>query len=247
AGQALSAAVQTVPSDRVCHSLHSYFLRPGAVDKHIVYEVDRIRDGRSFTTRRVVAIQNGRPIFNLAASFQVVEEGFEHQSQMPSVASPEQLKSELDLAREMESRIPPPLKVVALSERPIEIRPVEPYNILEPKPRTPKNLVWYRAAGPLPDEPALHQYMLAYASDFQFLGTSLRPHGETWMRPGMQVASLDHAMWFHRPFRLDDWLLYAIESPSASGARGLVRGQFFTRDGTLVASAVQEGLIRKRD
>ncbi len=247
AGQALSAAVQTVPVDRICHSLHSYFLRPGDTKKSIVYEVDRIRDGGSFTTRRVVAIQGGRPIFNLSASFQIVEEGFEHQAEMPAVPPPEDLKSELELAQEIADLIPPPLKDMALGERPIEIRPVKPYNVLRPRAREPINRVWYRTAGALPDQPALHQYMLAYASDFQFLGTSLQPHGETWLRPGMQVASLDHAMWFHRPFRLDDWLLYSIESPSASGARGFVRGQFFNRDGVLVASATQEGLIRRRD
>ncbi|MEL6543626.1 MAG: acyl-CoA thioesterase II [Myxococcota bacterium] len=247
AGQALSAAVQTVPDDRICHSLHSYFLRPGDTKKHIVYEVDRIRDGGSFTTRRVVAIQNGKAIFNLAASFQKVEEGLEHQSFMPEVPTPDGLKSEQELAHAIADRIPEPLKPIALRERPIELRPVKPYNVLNPSAREPINRVWYRATGPLPDHFPIHQYMLAYASDFQFLQTSLQPHGETWLRPGMQVASLDHAMWFHRPFRLDDWLLFDMESPSSSGARGLVRGQFFTREGVLVATAVQEGLIRKRD
>lgn len=246
AGQALSAAVQTVPDDRVCHSLHSYFLRPGDTRKPIVYEVDRIRDGRSFTTRRVVAVQDGRPIFNLAASFQIVEDGFDHQSPMPEANGPEGLLSEVELAEKIEDLIPEPLREIALGERPIEVRAVRPYNHLRPRPREPKKLVWYRTAGRLPDSPALHQYMLAYASDFQFLGTALQPHGETWLNPGLQVASLDHSMWFHRPFRLDDWVLYAIESPSASGARGLVRGQFFSRDGRLVASAAQEGLIRQR-
>lgn len=246
AGQALSAAVQTVPDDRVCHSLHSYFLRPGDTRKPIVYEVDRIRDGRSFTTRRVVAVQDGRPIFNLAASFQIVEDGFDHQSPMPEANGPEGLLSEVELAEKIEDLIPEPLREIALGERPIEVRAVRPYNHLRPRPREPEKLVWYRTAGRLPDSPALHQYMLAYASDFQFLGTALQPHGETWLNPALQVASLDHSMWFHRPFRLDDWVLYAIESPSASGARGLVRGQFFSRDGRLVASAAQEGLIRQR-
>lgn len=247
AGQALSAAIQTVPEDRVCHSLHSYFLRSGDPKRPIIYEVDRIRDGKSFTTRRVVAVQKGRAIFNLAASFQIVEDGLAHQADMPRVAGPGGLKNETDLAHEIEHLVPQPVRDIALRERPIELRPVKPYNILNPEPREPVNQVWYRTVGPLPDEPWLHQVMLAYASDFQFLSTSLQPHGESWLRVGMQVASLDHSMWFHRPFRLDDWLLFNVESPSASGARGFVRGQFFTRDGQLVASASQEGLIRKRD
>lgn len=247
AGQALSAAVQTVPEDRICHSLHSYFLRPGATDKPIVYDVDRIRDGRSFTTRRVVAVQMGRPIFNLAASFQIVEDGFEHQSEMPEALQPEGLLSELELARKIEDMIPESLREIALSEGPIEVRPVSPYNHLRPRPRDPQKLVWYRAVGSLPEAYAIHQYVLAYASDFHFLDTALHPHGETWLNPYMQVASLDHAMWFHRPFRLDDWLLYSIESPSTSGGRGLVRGQFFDRSGQMVASAAQEGLIRRRE
>ncbi|MEM6531844.1 MAG: acyl-CoA thioesterase II [Myxococcota bacterium] len=247
AGQALSAAVQTVPEDRVCHSLHSYFLRGGDPACPIVYEVDRIRDGKSFTTRRVVAIQKGRAIFNLAASFQVAEDGFEHQEEMPSVPGPEGLKSQLEHAQELEDELPEVLKAIVLGDRPIEIRPVDPYNFWKPEPRDPVNYAWYKAAGPLSDSPMLHQYMLAYASDFQLLGTTLYPHGETWMRLGIQVASLDHAMWFHRPFRFDDWLLYAMESPNAAGARGLGRGQFYTRDGVLVASTVQEGLIRRRD
>ncbi|MEO1173908.1 MAG: acyl-CoA thioesterase II [Myxococcota bacterium] len=246
AGQALSAAVQTVPEDRVCHSLHAYFLRGGDPKLPIVYEVDRIRDGKSFTTRRVVAVQKGQAIFNLAASFQIAEAGYEHQDTMPTVPGPEGLKSQLELAKAVEDKLPDVLKAIVLGDRPIEIRPIEPYNVMKPVARDPVNYAWYRTAGPLSDEPMLHQYMLAYASDFQLLGTALYPHGETWMRPGMQVASLDHAMWFHRPFRFDDWLLYAMESPSAAGARGFGRGSFYTRDGTLVASTVQEGLIRKR-
>jgi acyl-CoA thioesterase-2 len=244
-GQALSSAEQTVPRDRVCHSLHGYFLRPGLADRPIVYTVDRIRDGKSFTTRRVVAVQDGQAIFSLSASFQVVEEGFDHQDAMPEAPAPETLSSELELARKYMDRIPEPMREQVLAERPIEIRPVEPLNPLRPQVKPPTRLLWYRAAGPLPDEPSLHQYLLAYASDFNFLGTAMQPHGVSWLSPGMQVASLDHALWFHRPFRMDDWLLYAVDSPSASGGRGLVRGRFFTRDGRLVASCAQEGLMRR--
>lgn len=246
-GQALSAAVQTVPPDRAVHSLHAYFLRSGDVALPIVYDVDRIRDGGSFTTRRVVAVQKGRPIFNLAASFQIDEPGYEHQAAMPDVPPPEDLESDFELAKKIEHRIPAALREVALAERPIEMRPVEPYDLLRPREMPPKRCVWYRTREPLPEEPALHRYMLAYASDFHFLGTALQVHGTSWLMPNMQVASLDHAMWFHRPFRMDEWLLYVIESPSTGGARGLVRGQFFTRDGRLVASTTQEGLIRRRD
>lgn len=245
-GQALSAAEQTVPSERAVHSLHSYFLRPGVATKPIVYEVDRIRDGKSFTTRRVVAIQCGRAIFNMSASFQVAEDGYEHQATAPETTGPDGLKSELELAREIEHLIPEPFKEMALAERPIEIRAVNPYNILKPTVRQPHRHVWYRTAGALPDKPSLHQHMLAYASDFHFLGTAMQPHGVSWLMPTMQVASVDHAMWFHRTFRMDDWLLYVVDSPSASGGRGLVRGQFFNRSGELVVSTAQEGLMRPR-
>lgn len=245
-GQALSAAVQTVPEDRSVHSLHAYFLRPGDVALPIIYDVDRIRDGSSFTTRRVVAVQKGRPILNLAASFQVEEPGYEYQVEMPDVPPPEALESDADHARRIADRIPPAFRQIALAERPIETRPVEPYDPFAPKESPPRRCIWYRARGSLPDEPALHRYLLAYASDFHFLGTSLQVHGTSWLSPNMQVASLDHAMWFHRDLRLDDWLLYVIESPSTGGARGLVRGEFFSRDGRLVASTMQEGLIRRR-
>ena len=245
-GQGLSAAAQTVPADRVVHSLHAYFLRAGDVRGSIVYQVDRIRDGKSFTTRRVVAVQNGEAIFSLAASFQVDEPGLDHQDVMPDVVGPEQLLSERDLAVRMSDRIPEKLRPMALAERPIELRPVQPRNPLRPTPTEPSRQIWLRAIDALPDDAALHRYLLAYASDFSFLTTSLDPHGASWLQPQMQVASLDHAMWFHRPMRMDDWLLYDIQSPSASGARGLVRGRFFDRQGRLVASAVQEGLIRRR-
>ena len=246
-GQALSAATQTVPPERAVHSLHGYFLRQGDAKLPVVYDVDCIRDGKSFTTRRVVAIQNGRAIFNLAASFQVLEDGYEHAAAMPKTHGPEGLASELDLAKRFSDQIPPGLRKIAIAERPIEIRPVEPNDPLHPEVRPPQREVWFRASGTLPDDPAVHRYMLAYASDFQFLTTAMQPHGVSWLMPSMHVASLDHAMCFHRPFRMDQWLLYAVESPSASNARGLVRGQLFTSDGTLVASTMQEGLMRNRE
>ncbi len=245
-GQALSAAAQTVPTERPVHSLHGYFLRTGDAAKPIVYDVDCIRDGRSFTTRRVVAIQNGRAIFNLSASFQRVEDGLDHQAEMPATAAASTLTSEADLARKVIDLIPERLRKRATADRPIEIRPLAPTNPLAPKPGPPAQRFWFRAADALPDNPAVHQYLLAYASDFKLLGTALQPHGVSWLTGGLQMASLDHAMWFHRPFRMDDWLLYSVDSPSASGARGLVRGQLYTRDGRLVASTVQEGLMRNR-
>ncbi len=243
-GQALSAATQTVPEDRHVHSLHCYFLRIGDARKPIVYQVDPIRDGRSFATRRVVAVQGGRPIFSLAASFQVDEEGFAHQDEAPAAPPPDDLLSEQDLARKFEDRIPVHLRQRALADRPIEIRPVRPNDPLNPRVRPPRHQVWFRSRDALPDTPGLHRYLLAYTSDFQFLSTALQPHGVSWLTPRMQLASLDHAMWFHRPFRMDDWLLFDIESPTASGARGLVRGRIFDRAGRLVATAVQEGLMR---
>ena len=248
-GQALSAAEQTVPGERAVHSLHGYFLRPGKADRPIVFLVDPIRDGRSFTTRRVVAVQDGKAIFNLSASFQIDEPGFDHQTTMPTAEGPNGLPSDLDnakryLTEHADADIPEAMRVRAMAERPIEIRPVDPVDPLAPQVKAPRRQVWYRANGRLPDVPSVHQYLLAYASDFHFLTTAMQPHGVTWLTPGMQVASLDHAMWFHRPFRFDEWLLYSVESPTASGARGLARGQFFATDGTLVASTVQEGLMR---
>ena len=244
-GQALSAAAQTVEPDRLVHSMHAYFLRPGNVDRPIVYDVDRIRDGKSFTTRRVVAIQSGRPIFNLAASFQHEEEGLEHQDEMPDAPPPEELKSEQELARLIADKIPARMRERALGERPIEARTVNPQNPFDPKPTEARRMVWFKANGTLPDDAALHRYLLAYASDFSFLGVAMQPHGVSWLT-GMQVASIDHTMYFHRPLRMDEWLLHVVESPSASGARGLVRGRWFDRAGRLVATTAQEGLIRKR-
>lgn len=245
-GQALSAATQTVPDNRTVHSLHGYFLRQGDASKPVVYDVDCIRDGHSFTTRRIVAIQNGKAIFNMAASFQVAEDGHDHADTMPQTAGPDGLLSEQELAKKVAALLPEKLRTRATGDRPIEIRPVKPHNPMAPTARPPRREVWFRANGELPDDPAVHCCLLAYASDFQFLPTAMLPHAVSWLTPGMQVASLDHAMWFHRPFRMDDWLLYSVDSPSASHARGLVRGQLFSRDGTLVASTVQEGLMRNR-
>lgn len=246
-GQALSAAVQTVPSERQVHSLHAYFLRPGDVSKPIVYEVDRIRDGKSFTTRRVVAVQSGRAIFNLAASFQRLEAGFEHQDAMPDVPAPEALRTEQEHMAAYVQHLPAPLRERALAERPFEIRPVDPSgNPFEPVARPPLRRTWFRTAGHLADDPALHRYLLAYASDYSLLGTALLPHSVSWLTPGMQMASLDHVMWFHQPFRMDEWLLHVMTSPKAHGARGLVHGAVYTQDGRLVASTAQEGLIRLR-
>jgi acyl-CoA thioesterase-2 len=245
-GQALSAAVQTVPPERPVHSLHGYFLRQGDASRPVVYDVDCIRDGSSFTTRRVVAIQNGQPIFSMSASFQHVEEGYDHAAAMPDLPGPDALVSEAELIARFASAIPDKLRTIATAERPIEIRPIDPTNPLRPTKKPPQRGVWFRAVDRLPDDPAVHRYLLAYASDFHFLTTAMQPHAVSWLVPGMQVASLDHAMWFHRPFRMDQWLLYAVDSPSASGARGLVRGQLFTQDGVLVASTAQEGLMRHR-
>lgn len=243
-GQSLSALSQTVPEDRKVHSLHGYFLRPGDPTRPIVYEVDCIRDGRSFTTRRVVAIQKGRAIFSMSASYKVTETGFEHQDDLPDVPGPEALESELQMARRVQDRIPEPVRAKLICDRPIEIRPVNPVNPFSPQKMKPDKYVWFRAIENMPDDPVIHQYLLAYASDFGLVGTSLYPHGHSFWEPAMQVASLDHAMWFHRDFRMDEWLLYAMHSPSAQGALGMNHGRVYTADGHLVASIAQEGLIR---
>ncbi len=244
-GQALSAAAQTVEEGRCGHSMHGYFLRHGMADTPVVYTVDPIRDGRSFSTRRVVAVQNGKAIFNLSASFQVEEAGLDHARAAPSgVTPPEELMCQRDLARLVAHEIPPPLREKVVGERPIEVRPVRPWNPLCPDERPPDSQVWFKSNGPLPDDPAVHRHLLAYASDSHFLTTALFPHGVSWATPGIQLASLDHAMWFHRPFRLDEWLLYDVHSPTACSAKGLVSGHLYTREGALVATVVQEGLMR---
>jgi acyl-CoA thioesterase-2 len=242
-GQALSAASRTIPKDRHVHSLHGYFLRPGDPALPIVYNVDCIRDGKSFTTRRVVAIQKGQAIFSMSASFQIAEDGFEHQEAPPSVPGPDGFENELTRVRRLEERIPPPLRPKLLCERPIEIRVVNPVNPFSPAKQPPKRYAWFRAIHAMPEEAAIHRYMLAYASDFGLITTALYPHGHTFWEPEMQVTSLDHAMWFHRPFRMDDWMLYVMDSPSASGARGMTFGKIY-QDGQLVAETAQEGLIR---
>ena len=241
--QALVAARRTVEG-RLAHSFHAYFLRPGDPAVPILYDVDRIRDGQSFTTRRVVAIQHGQAIFNMQVSFQVAEPGLEHQLPMPDVPAPETLGAELDRRRAIADRLPEPMRSIFLRERAIEVRPVVPFDEFDPVAREPVQNVWLRAVDALPDDPDLHQCVLAYASDLTLLDTSILPHAVSWWSEKLQTASIDHAMWFHRPFRADEWLLYAQDSPSASGARGFNRGSVFTREGRLVASVAQEGLIR---
>src|SRR5690554_524981 len=245
-GQALSAAKETLPEDRKVHSLHTYFLRPGDAHKPIVYDVESIRDGKSFSTRRVQAIQFGKPIFYMTASFQIEEPGFEHQDKMPEVPGPEGLVSDIDIYREHAELIPEPIRNKFICEKPIEMRFVTANNPFKPSIDEPRRYVWIRANGAMPDDPRVHKYLLAYASDFNFLPTALQPHGHSFAQPNIQMATIDHSMWFHKDFRIDDWLLYAIDSPVATGARGLVRGQIFSRDGTLVASTMQEGVMRKR-
>jgi len=245
-GQALSAASRTVSPDRPAHSLHAYFMRPGDARRPIVYNVDCIRDGKSFTTRRVVAVQKGRAIFSMSASFQIDEEGFAHQEEMPQVPGPDGIQSELETARQLADQIPPGLREKLLCTKPIEIRHVNPVNPFKPQKLPPRKYVWFRTISEMPPDAAAHRYLLAYASDFGLVATSLYPHGHTFWEPEMQVASLDHAMWFHRDFRMDDWLLYDMTSPNAGKARGLSIGRIFTRDGRLVATAAQEGLIRWR-
>lgn len=246
-GQALYAAKQTVPEARIIHSFHSYFLRPGDSQKAIIYDVETLRDGKSFSARRVSAVQNGQPIFYMTASFQAPESGFEHQNSMPVVPGPDNLPSEQDLAQKLAAHLPLKLKEKFLAERPLDIRPVQIHNPLKGRVDEPVRQVWIRANGQLPDDRRIHQYLLGYASDLNFLPVALQPHGKGFLEPDMQVATIDHSMWFHRPFDLSDWLLYSVVSTSASGARGFVRGEFYTRNGTLVATTVQEGVMRQRE
>lgn len=244
-GQALVAATRTV-EDRQVHSLHGYFLRPGDPQVPIIYNVDRIRDGASFTTRRVVAIQHGAAIFSMGASFHAEEPGFDHQAEMPEVPGPDDLPNEAELQAKLIHLLPESMRVYWESPRPIELRPVDMNRYIERKPGEPVQHVWMRASGTLPADQSLHQCVLAYASDFTLLDTALVPHGRVLFDPKLMLASLDHALWFHSPFQADDWLLYAQDSPRAAGARGFCRGSVFTRDGRLVASVAQEGLIRER-
>ncbi|MBJ2157662.1 acyl-CoA thioesterase [Variovorax sp. IB41] len=242
-GQSLAAASLTVGADRPVHSMHAYFLLPGE-HAPIEYSVDRVRDGRSFTTRHVVARQGERIIFEMSASFQTVDDGVEHQLAMPAVEGPEGLASELDQRLALGERLPERWRIKGLEPHGIEYRRVEADDLLTPVVRPSESAIWMRAIAPLPDDPVVHRALLAYASDHGLLRAAMLPHGLSFMSGQVRPASLDHAMWFHRDFRMDDWLLYVLDSPSASGARGLCRGSLFTRDGRLVASTAQEGMLR---
>ncbi|WP_087019885.1 acyl-CoA thioesterase II [Thaumasiovibrio subtropicus] len=243
-GQALSAAKETVDPSRFVHSFHSYFLLPGDPEKPIIYDVETLRDGKSFSTRRIKAIQNGKPIFFLTASYQQDELGFSHQTSMPKIPGPENFHSEQELASAIADKLPRKIRETFTNEKPVEVRPVNIVNPLAPQVAEPKQYLWFKANGEMPDDRLVHQYLMAYASDWGFLVTALHPHEVSLFTPGMQVATIDHSMWFHRPFKMDEWLLFAIESPSSSGARGFVRGEIFNQRGELVASATQEGLMR---
>ena len=247
-GQALRAASATVADGRMVHSLHAYFLRRGDCRAPIVYDVDRSRDGKSFSSRRVVAIQHGEQIFTMAASFQVEEAGFDHQIRMPEVPPPQDLPDATaplrELLQQMPERLPERVRRFIETPRPFEFRVVQEVNYLQPRRAPPARQVWFRAVGHLPEEQMLHRCLLAYVSDFYLLDTATLPHGTTFLSNKVIMASIDHAMWFHRPLRVDEWLLYALDSPSASGARGFARANVFASDGRLVASTAQEGLVR---
>lgn len=244
--QALMAAQRCVATDRFVHSLHAYFMRPGDPAVPIIYQVERIRDGASFTTRRVVAIQHGKAIFSMSASFQLDEEGLDHQVEMPAVPTPESLMGEKEFRDVFLAKAPDAVRRYWGRERPIEIRPVSLVHYLSDEKLEPKAHIWVRTSAPPPDDRHYQAAILAYLSDMTLLDTSLYAHGTSIFDPSLQAASLDHAMWFHRPTRLDDWLLYTQDSPSASGARGMTRGSIYSREGVLIASVAQEGLIRKR-
>jgi acyl-CoA thioesterase-2 len=244
--QALMAAQRCVPADRFVHSLHAYFLRPGDPQVPIVYEVEAIRDGTSFTTRRVVAVQHGKPIFSMSASFQVEEPGYDHQLAMPTVQGPEGLIGEKEFKEAFLAAAPAAIRKYWGSERPIEIRPVSLVHYMSKEKLDPQANIWVRTTGTVPDDRHFQAAVLAYLSDMTLLDTSLYAHGRSIFDTDIQAASIDHAMWFHRPCKLDEWLLYTQDSPSASGARGMTRGSLYTRSGELVASVAQEGLIRKK-
>jgi acyl-CoA thioesterase-2 len=245
--QALQAAQRSVEGGRIAHSLHAYFMRPGDENHPIVYRVVRDFEGRSFANRRVIAMQKGKPILNMTASFQTPSEGLNHQDAMPDVPDPDSLRSERELREEIRDQVPEKFRRFFLRARPIEIRPVNPRNWFAPDRMEPYQHSWFRVVAPLPDDFALHRAMLAYASDMTLLGTCLLPHGVSWMTGEVQTASLDHAIWLHEPFRFDEWLLYTTDSPWAGHARGFNRGRIYARDGRLVASVAQEGLIRLRN
>ena len=242
--QSLVAASRTVPPDRPMHSLHGYFMLAGDLEIPVLYLVDRIRDGKSFTTRRVTAVQHGQAIFSMAASFHHPEDGPHHQTEMPRVPPPEDLRPELDILREHAGDLPERLRAVLIQDRPIDFRPVDGHHPFEVRTREPRRCVWLRAVGPMSGDPVHHQAVLAYASDYGLLGAALQPHGLVFRDPGVMLASLDHAIWLHQPVRVDEWLLHVIDSPASGGARAFSRGSFYTRDGRLIASTAQEGLFR---
>ncbi len=243
--QSLAAAYRTVP-ERLCHSLHAYFIRPGDPEIPVIYNVDRARDGGSFTTRRVIAVQHGKQIFNMSASFHVAEEGWEHQHPMPRVPGPEGLQNRAELRAGVADRISDKHRADFLRERPIEIREVAPRDFFDPEPVDDVNHLWFRMQAARGCDAQMQHCLLAYASDMNLLGSSLRPHGLTWFKGGVMTASLDHAMWFHAPISFENWHLYTMDSPFAGGGRGFNRGAIYTHDGRLVASVAQEGLVRPR-
>ncbi len=245
--QALIAAFRTLPSDRYCHSLHAYFLRPGDLSRPIIFNVERIRDGKSFTTRRITAIQHGHAILNMSASFQLLEQGHHHEAiEIPSVPSPETLESDFDIRQRALNQIKDSVPPALLKPRAIDIRPINPVDFFAPEPVPPRKQVWFQVADKIIGDVGLHQALLAYASDFGLVGTGLLPHGLTYADPQVQVASIDHTLWFHAPFLADEWLLYDMDSPYAGNARNFNRGQIF-QNNHLVASVCQEGLMRVRD
>ena len=243
-GQALVAASRTVSTDRSAHSLHGYFLRAGDTEIPILYKVDRIRDGKSFTTRRVVAVQRGQAIFTMSISFQVDEAGLNHQFDMPDVPLPDTLPTDEEIRQQQAKSWPAEFQDSFSGSSAIQVKPIDPVDMLHPEPAPPIQRCWMRCGEKLPDDPRIHQCVLAYLSDWSLLDTATRPHAVSFMQENVQVASLDHAMWFHRPFRADEWLLYDQDSPSANGARGFNRGLFYNLAGELVASTTQEGLVR---
>ena len=243
--QAIVAAARTVEDDRPIHSVHGYFILPGDLELPVVYFVDRLRDGKSFTTRRVTAIQHGRAIFNMSASFHHPEPGVMHQTPMPlDVPPPEDVRPEVELLRDIADRIPAKLRAVITQDRPLDIRPIDPLDLFEPEATPPRRRFWVKARGEVGTRALDHQAVLAYASDYGLLGAALQPHALSYRNPNVMVASLDHAIWFHRPVRADEWLLDDVESPTAYGARGFARGTYYAQSGELVASVAQEGLVR---
>ena len=244
--QSVIAATRTVDEGRI-HSLHAYFLRAGDASSPIVYDVDRNRDGRSFKSRRVVAIQHGRPIFTLAASFQLEQQGLDHQFDMPDVPQPDELSSESDVPEEKLHEVPPLLRRWFTRTGPFDFRPVKKTDMFNPRPQPPFSNIWFRLVDKIDVPEHMHSALMAYASDFHLVGTATLPHGISYIKDSLTMASLDHAMWFHRPARVDDWLLYSCDSPSSSGGRGLARGSIYDRKGRLVASVAQEGMIRVKE